>query len=160
MTWTPETVKEHFDTIIHSLRRELGYHYDQRFTDSKIFLDHALAELQRATDLAGINQQNVNATQNEFRGQLRDQAAQLMPRAEADGRYASARAESEQRFAEIAARFAALQSGWHDRFIGAQKAIDDNFIVIRKSIDELRRLVYIGLGLVLAFEFLYPLIHK
>jgi len=44
----------------------------------------ALVAAEKAVDKAEVAQQRVNETQNEFRGTLKDQAATLMPRAEAE----------------------------------------------------------------------------
>lgn len=44
----------------------------------------ALAASEKAVNKAELAQGNVNETQNEFRGTLRDQAQTLMPRAEAE----------------------------------------------------------------------------
>jgi hypothetical protein len=44
----------------------------------------ALAASEKAVDKAEVAQQRVNATQNEFRATLKDQAADLMPRAETE----------------------------------------------------------------------------
>jgi hypothetical protein len=48
-------------------------------------LDQLRAADQAAALTALTNQQHVNERQNEFRGALKDQAATLMPRAEAEG---------------------------------------------------------------------------
>ncbi len=68
--------------------------------------------------------------------------------------------ELEQRFTTVDQRLAALQQGWHERFIGLQKAVDDRFAALAKSVDELRRLVYIGLGVALAVQLLIPMLHR
>ena len=153
--WISEAVKEHLESTVSTLqfhmmaRLELNERQletrlglvtqgtDQRFLDYQRSIDIASTAAQRATDLAGDTQKDINATQNEFRGQLKDQAGTFMPRAEADGRWLNTRIESDQR----------------------QKTSDDQMSSLRKSVDELRKLVYIGLGLVLAIQFLYPLLR-
>lgn len=68
--------------------------------------------------------------------------------------------EIEQRFNTMDQRIGALQLGWHERFIDMQKATDERLAVLAKSLDELRRLVYIGLGIGLTLQFLIPMFHK
>lgn len=60
--WTVDTLKEHFDTVL-----------DQRFKAQ----EEAIRKAAEDIDLRDIKN-------NEFRGQLADQAATLMPRAEAN----------------------------------------------------------------------------
>lgn len=60
----------------------LKEHIDQRFVDSEKALNIALTATQRASDLALDAQKGVNATQNEFRGALKDQAGNFITRKE------------------------------------------------------------------------------
>ncbi len=68
-------------------------------------------------------------------------------------------AANEQRFAAFGSQLEAIRSGWHDRFVSHEKSMDDRIAVLQKSIDELRRLVYIGLGIVIAVQVIVPLVH-
>lgn len=80
------------------------------------------------------------------------------------------RSAMEQRFTTFDQRIAALQAGWHDRFVSLEKSVDNRMTVLSKScddrmaaqskaLDELRRLVYIGLGIAISLEFLMPLLR-
>ncbi len=67
--WTIDTLKELIE---------------QRFAANEKAMSAALAAAEKAVDKAEQAQQRVNITQNEFRGTLKDQAADLMPRAETE----------------------------------------------------------------------------
>jgi hypothetical protein len=73
----------------------LKEYVDQRFAASEVAVTTALfaaekavtaalVAAEKAVTKAELSQEKVNATQNEFRGTLRDQAAELMPRAETE----------------------------------------------------------------------------
>ena len=73
----------------------LKEYVDQRFAASEVAVATALSSAEKAVTAAltaaekavakaELSQEKVNATQNEFRGTLRDQAANLMPRAETE----------------------------------------------------------------------------
>jgi hypothetical protein len=97
--WTLETLKEH---------------YDQRFKDQEKAVSAALQAAKEATTKAeNASDKRFEAT-NEFRGQLSDQAAQFMPRPEADLRLKaleSWRASQEGRTGGIGGLAGALVSG-------------------------------------------------
>lgn len=67
--WSVDTLKHHFD--------------DLRQAD-KDALAIALTSADKATEKAETAQKVVNASQNEFRATLKDQAATLMPRSESE----------------------------------------------------------------------------
>lgn len=85
----------------------------------------ALAASEKAVNKAELGQQRTNEGQNEFRGQLRDQAATLMPRAEVESLVRELRAlidasstervrlvnENQNALAEIRQRLARTASG-------------------------------------------------
>lgn len=114
--WTVETVKEHFD---------------QRFADWQRHIADAKHSVERAEDQAAQTRQYTEQKNNEFRGQLADQAASFMPRTESDSRQAA-----------------------------IQRQIDDNRNTTQKAFDELRRLVWIGVGLAISASVAIPLLLR
>ena len=64
-------------------------HFNALRANDKEALAIALQAADKAKDKAEDAQRRVNETQNEFRGTLKDQAATLMPRAEAEGKFNS-----------------------------------------------------------------------
>lgn len=70
--WTVDTLKEHFERQHH----DLIVHLDERYERQQKAID----------DRAESTDERFRGV-NEFRGQLADQAALLMPRAEADARF-------------------------------------------------------------------------
>lgn len=67
----------------------------QRFEDSDKAVQAALQAAEKAVGKAEIAQEKRNETTNEFRGQLADQAATLMPRREAELRLEDLRKNGE-----------------------------------------------------------------
>jgi chromosome segregation ATPase len=61
--------------------------WGQRTADATRAVEAALAAAEKATTKAEFNQRQVNETQNEFRGSLRDQGLTMMPRSEAENTY-------------------------------------------------------------------------
>lgn len=112
--WTVGTLKEYVDTRMSDADRRLG---DARDASA------------RATDAAERTKVVTDAKANEFRGQLADQAATLMPRAEADSRHAS-----------------------------VQRQLDEQRTANQKSFDELRRLVWIAVGIAIAASIAIPML--
>ena len=74
-----EYVDRRFDDSTSSVQAAL--------TSAKEAVAAALAASEKAVDKAETAQSKVNATQNEFRGTLKDQAATLMPIKEAEAKF-------------------------------------------------------------------------
>lgn len=78
--------------------------------------------------------------------------------AAAAGSLARSESETTTRFSAIQSQLDAIRAGWHDRFVGLEKSLDARLAAQAKGIDELRRLVYIGLGVLITLQFLVPLL--
>jgi hypothetical protein len=118
--WTFETLLVHLTALVDA-QRELT---NQRFGDQDKAVQAALVSqekavaaaldaAQRAVIKAEIAQEKRNEATNEFRGQLSDQAATLMPRAEA-----------EQRLSALDAKFAQLHKADEDKIAELMKSRD------------------------------------
>lgn len=110
---------------------ELKEYFERRFEDSQLRLDAAKRSTERAEDQASATRQYTEAKNNEFRGQLADQAATFMPRTEADSRNQ-----------------------------GLQRQLDEQRGGTQKALDELRRLVWIAVGLAIAASVAIPLLLR
>ncbi len=98
--WTVDTLKEHVD---------------QRFIDNEKAVNAALAAAKEAVNKAEAAQSDKNRMQNEFRGQLSDQATTFMPRKEAEATdqiMANDVAELKAWRREVEGRSAGLTQGW------------------------------------------------
>jgi len=147
--WTVETLKELVD--------QRFAHVDQRIVDAR----HSV---ERAEDAATATRVYTETKNNEFRGQLADQASSFMPRAEADQRYSTTvEALSDVRTSS--------QRLFEDHRVASQKTLDEIRDQHRRSIDELRgttqkatdelrRLVYIATGVALAAGVAIPLLLR
>jgi hypothetical protein len=78
--WTLDSLKAHYDTLL----TEKDLRYEQRFQAQQLGIRDALASAERAVSKADAATEKRFDGQNEFRDQLRDQAATFMPRAEYD----------------------------------------------------------------------------
>jgi len=92
------SLRDYFEAELRAIRSEMQTKLDAaerlnverygRLTDGQGAQDRAntiaLAAADKAVAKAEENQRHINLTQNEFRGTLSDQAAQLMPRKEAE----------------------------------------------------------------------------
>jgi chromosome segregation ATPase len=87
--------------------------------------------VERSEDAARATREYTEAKNNEFRGQLADQAASFMPRTEADSRNQ-----------------------------GLQRQLDEQRSSTQKALDELRRLVWIAVGLAMAASVAIPLLLR
>lgn len=83
---------------------DLDRRVDQRFTDSDTAVKAALASAEKAVNAANVSSDRAVekaegaaqirfSEQNEFRGQLKDQAAGLMPRSEAESSFTAIRSQ-------------------------------------------------------------------
>lgn len=111
---------------IYTLINERDRQYQQRFESqekavnaaliaAKEAVNAALSAAQTAVNKAEIANEKRLDNQNEFRGQLKDQAAQLMPRAEADAHFESIEKEMKRLSDTIIAgtgRFEGVQWLW------------------------------------------------
>jgi hypothetical protein len=79
-SWTTDTLKAHFD----DLRTTDNAAVDRRFLGAEKAVEAALASAERANIKAENATEKRFDAVNEFRGQLSDQAARLMPRAEVE----------------------------------------------------------------------------
>ena len=77
-SWTTENLKEHFEGLL----EEKDKRYQQRFNDTKIAVDAALAAAEKAVTKAETAADKRFESVNEFRNTLADQQRTLMPRAE------------------------------------------------------------------------------
>jgi len=70
------TLREHFERILDEerIQREIA------FTSQATLMEQKFASLQRAVDKAEVSQDARNTLNNEFRGQLKDQAATFITR--------------------------------------------------------------------------------
>lgn len=66
----------------------------------------------------------------------------------------------EDRMGEADRRLVQIQTNWGERFNAADRVHAAKSESLGKSIDELKRIVYVGLGLVLAAQFVIPLLHR
>jgi len=83
--WTLDTLEKFISSKIEGIAETIRLNdrrYEQRFIDSKEAVGAALVAADRATTKAEDSQGRVNATQNEFRGQLKDQAGTFITRTE------------------------------------------------------------------------------
>lgn len=147
--WTVDTLKEHFDV---------------RLSDWQLRILDAKHATERAEDAARATREYTEQKNNEFRGQLADQARMFMPRAEADQRYATttaalgdARSSTQRSLEEMRVTY--------ERELGelratTQKTIEELRTVTQKGTDELRRLVYIATGIALAAGVAIPLLLR
>lgn len=94
-------------------------------------LEDARHSAERSEDAARATREYTEAKNNEFRGQLADQAATFMPRTEADSRHQS-----------------------------LQRQLDEQRTSTQKGLDELRRLVWIAVGLTMAASVAIPLLLR
>lgn len=85
--------------------------------------------VERSEDAARATREYTEAKNNEFRGQLADQATTFMPRTESDSRNQ-----------------------------GLQRQLDEQRSSTQKAFDELRRLVWIAVGLAIAASVAIPLL--
>src|SRR6185369_2256230 len=78
----PDTIslKEHFEDLL----EEADKRYQQRFNDTKIAVDAALASSEKAVTKAETAAEKRFESVNEFRNTLADQQRTLMPRAETE----------------------------------------------------------------------------
>jgi|SRR6185369_100757 len=78
----PDTIslKEHFEDLL----EEADKRYQQRFNDTKIAVDAALAAAEKAVTKAEMAAEKRFESVNEFRNTLSDQQRTLMPRAETE----------------------------------------------------------------------------
>lgn len=111
---------------LYTLINERDRQYQQRFESqekavnaaliaAKEAVNAALSAAQTAVNKAEIANEKRLDNQNEFRGQLKDQAAQLMPRAEADARFLSLEKEIKRLSDTVIAgtgRFEGVQWMW------------------------------------------------
>lgn len=125
--WTISALKERFDDLRSSDQRAI----DAAFVASEKRLADARHAAERAEDQASATRIYTEQKNNEFRGQLADQANTFMPRAEADSRTAA-----------------------------IQRQIDDLRTTLQKGLDEVRRLVWIGVGLAIAASIAIPLLLR
>jgi hypothetical protein len=109
----------------------LREYIDQRFADLEKRETSAKHSIERAEDQAAATRQYTEQKNNEFRGQLADQAATFMPRTEADSRSQ-----------------------------GLQRQLDEQRGSTQKALDELRRLVWIAVGLAIAASVAIPLLLR
>jgi hypothetical protein len=79
MTEESISLKEHIERIL----GEMDKRYEQRFAASQKASSDALAATEKAIDKQDAASEKRFASVNEFRATLSDQAAQLLPRAEA-----------------------------------------------------------------------------
>jgi len=82
---------QYFERILEEMNRRLDERFDSQekavqaaLQASRESTAAALASAEKAVEKAEASQQRVNVTQNEFRGTLKDQAADLMPRSETE----------------------------------------------------------------------------
>ena len=87
--------------------------------------------VERSEDAARATREYTEAKNNEFRGQLADQAASFMPRTEADSRNQ-----------------------------GLQRQLDEQRSGAQKAFDELRRLLWIAVGIAIAASVALPLLLR
>lgn len=80
--------------------------------------------------------------------------------AERERTIAMSMSQVDTRFASGTSELAALRAGFHDRFVGLENSVNARLALIGKSIDELRRLVYVGMGIAIAIEILLPLVRR
>lgn len=125
--WMVETLKEHTDVRFTDLKDQIAE--SKRMAERAD--DSARHAVERAEDMAQATRQYTEQKNNEFRGQLADQASTFLPRIESDSRNA-----------------------------GLQRQLDENRVSTQKSFDELRRLVWIGVGLAIAASVAIPLLLK
>ena len=85
--WTTDTVLAHLRELINERDRR----YEQRFEAQRTAVDAALAAQEKAVAKAETAAEKRFESVNEFRGQLADQAARLLPRAESDVAFAGVR---------------------------------------------------------------------
>jgi hypothetical protein len=79
-TWTVNTLKLYFEQRFADNEKAV----QAAFLAAKDAVSAALMSAEKAVDKAEQSQLRVNESQNEFRGTLKDQASQLMPRSEAE----------------------------------------------------------------------------
>jgi hypothetical protein len=104
---------------------------DQRFDDADRRIIDARHERERAEDQASQTRQYTEQKNNEFRGQLADQARLFMPRSESDNQAQA-----------------------------LQRQLDEQRGTTQKALDELRRLVWIAVGLAIAASVAIPLLLR